>query len=98
MTESTVAADQLKGFVRRIQNLQEQKQEIADDIKDVYAEAKSQGFDVKALRRVMAFLKDPAQQTETMTVFQTYLNALGISGGGLLDPARLEASATKEGE
>lgn len=97
MTE-TVAADQLKDLVQRIQNLQEQKQEIADDIKDIYAEAKSLGFDTKALRRVIAYLKDPAQQTETLHVFQTYLHALGIEGGGLLDPARLEAGETEKGK
>ena len=55
-----VARDQLRSFVERIERLEEEKKTIADDIKDVYGEAKSTGYDVKVLRKVVAIRKQDA--------------------------------------
>ena len=74
-----IAKDQLRTIVERIERLEEQKKTIADDIKDVYAEAKGNGFDVKALRAVIMLRKhDPAQIKEQGAILDTYLNALGM--------------------
>lgn len=73
------AKDQLKAFVERIERLDEEKKSIADDIKDVFAEAKSNGFDVKALRAVIRLRKQDAQErNEHQLILETYLNALGM--------------------
>ena len=75
----TFAKDQLRTIVERIERLEEQKKTIADDIKDVYAEAKGNGFDVKALRAVIMLRKhDPAKLKEQEAILDTYLNALGM--------------------
>jgi len=74
-----IAKDQLRTIVERIERLEEQKKTIADDIKDVYAEAKGNGFDVKALRAVIMLRKhDPAKLKEQEAILDTYLNALGM--------------------
>lgn len=73
------AKDQLKSFVERIERLEEEKKAIADDIRDVYAESKSNGFDVKALRAVIRLRKqEPAERQEHQAILDTYLNALGM--------------------
>lgn len=73
-----VAADQLKSFVERIERLEEEKQTIADDIKDVYAEAKGFGYDVKILREVIRIRKqDKAEREEMEAILELYLLALG---------------------
>ena len=53
MAEDTVAADQLRLFIERIERLEEEKKGIADDVKDVYAEAKSNGYDTKTMRKIV---------------------------------------------
>lgn len=76
---TTVAADELRLLVERIERLSEERQGIADDIKDVYAEAKSRGYDVKTVRRVVARRKmdrDAAQEEDA--IFATYCHALGM--------------------
>jgi uncharacterized protein (UPF0335 family) len=73
------AKDQLKAFVERIERLEEEKKAIADDIRDVYAEAKGTGFDVKALRTVVRLRKqDVAERREQEAILETYLHALGM--------------------
>lgn len=73
------AADQLKSFVERIERLEEEKQTIQDDIKDVYAEAKGTGFDVKILRQVIRIRKqDKSEREEQEAVLDLYLQALGM--------------------
>jgi len=73
------AKDQLKSFVERIERLEEEKKATQDDIRDVYAEAKGNGYDVKALRKVVALRKqDPDQRQEEQAVLETYLHALGM--------------------
>lgn len=73
------AKDQLKAFVERIERLEEDKKSIGTDIKDVYAESKSNGFDVKALRRIIALRKlDVTERQEQEQIVETYMAALGM--------------------
>jgi uncharacterized protein (UPF0335 family) len=73
------AKDQLKAFVERIERLEEEKKTISDDIRDVYAESKANGFDVKALRAVIRLRKQDAQErNEQQMILDTYLHALGM--------------------
>lgn len=76
---SSVAADQLQSFIERIERLEEEKAGLAGDIKDVYAEAKGTGFDVKALRKIVALRKkDHAERQEEEAILELYLQALGM--------------------
>jgi len=78
-TKTRFAKDQLKAFVERIERLEEEKKAIADDIRDVYAESKANGFDVKALRAVIRLRKQDSQEREEhQLILETYLNALGM--------------------
>ena len=79
MSATRIAKDQLKAFVERIERLEEEKKVIADDIKDVYAEAKGNGFDIKALRVVVRMRKqDVDERKEHEAILETYLHALGM--------------------
>jgi len=73
------AKDHLKAFVERIERLEEEKKALADDIRDVYAEAKGTGFDVKALRTVVRMRKqDVNERREQEAILETYMHALGM--------------------
>ena len=73
------AKDQLKAIIERIERLEEEKKTISDDIRDVYAEAKGNGFDVKALRTIVRMRKQDAnERAEQETILETYLQALGM--------------------
>ena len=73
------AKDQLKAFVERIERLEEEKKTIADDIRDVYAESKANGFDVKALRTIVRLRKqEPTERQEHQLILDTYMHALGM--------------------
>jgi uncharacterized protein (UPF0335 family) len=73
------AKDQLKALVERIEHLEEEKKAIADDIKDVYAEAKGNGYDVKALRKIIRLRKqDKNERAEEEAILETYMHALGM--------------------
>ena len=75
-----VATDQLRSFVERIERLEDEKKTIGDDIKDVYAEAKGNGFDTKVLRRVIALRKqDQNERQEQEAILDLYLCALGMT-------------------
>jgi uncharacterized protein (UPF0335 family) len=75
------AKDQLKAFIERVERLEEEKKAIADDIRDVFGEAKANGFDVKALRSVVRLRKlDANERREQEAILETYLNALGMLG------------------
>jgi uncharacterized protein (UPF0335 family) len=72
-------AGQLKAFIERIERLEEEKRTIADDIKDVYAEAKGNGFDGKILRKIVSLRKkDANERREEEELLETYLRALGM--------------------
>jgi uncharacterized protein (UPF0335 family) len=75
------AKDQLKAFVERVERLEEEKKAIADDVRDVYAEAKANGYDVKALRTVVRLRKqDVDERKEHEAILETYMHALGMLG------------------
>lgn len=77
---STVAHDQLRSIVERIERLEEEKKTIADDIKEVYGEAKANGYDTKALRKVIALRKQELnERLEQEAVLDMYLVALGMA-------------------
>ena len=74
------AKEQLKAFVERIERLEEEKKATSDDIRDVYAEAKGTGCDVKALRTIVRLRKlDTDERREQQEVLDTYLHALGMA-------------------
>ena len=76
--DDPVQGDQLKSIVERIERLEEEKKTIADDIKEVYAEAKGIGYDVKALRKVIAMRKrDLDERKEEEAIMDLYLQAVG---------------------
>ena len=73
------AKDQLKSIIERIEKLEEEKKTISDDIRDVYAEAKANGFDVKALRTIVRLRKiEPTEREEQDAILETYMHALGM--------------------
>ena len=73
------AKDQLKAFVERIEKLEEEKKALSDDIRDVYAESKANGFDVKALRQIIKLRKiEPTERDEQEAILETYMHALGM--------------------
>lgn len=79
-TGVTVAAGQLRAFIERIERLLEEKQAIADDIKDVYAEMKGTGFDTTAVReRIRLRKQDQAQRQEREAILDLYKSALGMA-------------------
>jgi len=75
----TVAAGQLRSFIERIERLEEEKKTIADDIKEVFAEAKGTGFDTKAIRVLIRLRKkDQAERQEEEAILDLYKAALGM--------------------
>jgi uncharacterized protein (UPF0335 family) len=92
-TAGTAASKQLKSFVERIERLEEEKKGIADDIRDVFAEAKGQGFDTKVMRQVIRLRKkDVAERQEEEALLDLYLHALGmLSGDARGDEAMIAA-------
>jgi uncharacterized protein (UPF0335 family) len=78
-TVGGVAVDQLKSIIGRVEKLEEEKTGIAADIRDVFAEAKGNGFDIKAIRTIIKMRKmDASEREEAETILDTYLNALGM--------------------
>ncbi len=74
-----VAADRLRSIVERIERLEEERKALASDIKDIYAEAKSAGFDVKVLRQLIRIRKQEAAEVEEQeTLLDVYRRALGM--------------------
>ena len=79
MAEGSIAADELRLLIERIERLEEEKKAIGDDIRDVYAEAKGTGFDVKALRAIVRMRKqDINERKEQEALIETYMHALGM--------------------
>ena len=76
---TSFAKDHLKAFVERVERLEEEKKTISEDIRDVYAEAKATGFDVKALRTIVKLRKqDIDERKEHEAILETYMHALGM--------------------
>ena len=79
MSSANVSAEQLKLFIERIETLEEEKRGIADDIKDTYAEAKANGYDVKTMRTIVRLRKmDNNARAEMEALLDTYKAALGL--------------------
>jgi uncharacterized protein (UPF0335 family) len=80
MADGNVAADQLRLFIERVERLEEEKKGIADDIKDVYAEAKANGYDTKTMRKVVALRRlETHVRQEADALLETYRAALGLA-------------------
>jgi len=78
-TKTSFAKGQLKTIVERIERLEEEKKTIAADIKEIYAEAKGNGFDTKILRKVISIRKkDRHEREEEEAMLDIYLDALGM--------------------
>lgn len=73
------AKEQLRAIIERIERLEEEKKTIADDVRDIYAEAKGNGYEVKALRTIVRMRKQDADdRREQETILETYMQALGM--------------------
>ena len=80
MSEGNVSADQLRLFIERIERLEEDKKGIADDVKDVYAEAKANGYDTKTMRSIVRLRRMEKNARDEMdALLDTYRTALGIA-------------------
>jgi uncharacterized protein (UPF0335 family) len=80
VSSDSVAQDQIKAFVERIERMEEEKKAIADDIKEIYAEAKGNGFDTKVLRQVVRIRKqDRSERMEQEALLDLYMTALGMA-------------------
>ncbi len=74
-----LAVDRLRSLIERIERLEEERKALGNDIKDIYAEAKSAGFDVKVLRQLISIRKkEPAEVEEQETLLDLYKRALGM--------------------
>ena len=79
MAKSSFAKEHLRAFIERIERLEEEKQALSDDIREVYSEAKGTGFDTKVMRQVVRLRKmESADRQEQEAVLDLYLNALGM--------------------
>jgi uncharacterized protein (UPF0335 family) len=80
MAEGSVAADELRQLIERIERLEEEKKGLSDDVKDVYAEAKARGYDPKTMRTIVRLRKmETHQRQEADALLETYRAALGIA-------------------
>jgi uncharacterized protein (UPF0335 family) len=80
MAEGTVAADQLRLFIERIERLEEEKKGIGDDVRDVYAEAKANGYDPQIMRIVVRLRRmETRTRQEQDAILETYRSALGLA-------------------
>ena len=80
VSSDSVAQDQIRAFIERIERMEEEKRAIADDIKEIYAEAKGNGFDTKVLRQIIRIRKqDASERAEQEALLELYMTALGMS-------------------
>jgi uncharacterized protein (UPF0335 family) len=81
MEPNTAEAKHLLAFIERIERLEEDKKQVSEDIKDVYAEAKGTGYDIKNVRKIVSIRKqDKEKRREEEEILQLYMNALGMEG------------------
>lgn len=86
-----MAKDQIKSIIERIERLEEERAATASDIRDIYAEAKGNGFDVKAMRAIVRLRKqDPNERREHEEILETYMHALGMLADTPLGQAAME--------
>ena len=80
MSTNSIDTGHLKAFIERIERLEEEKKALAEDIKDVYAEAKGTGYDVKVMRKIVSIRKqDHNKRREEEEILDLYMSALGMS-------------------
>ena len=80
MAEGSIAADELRLLIERIERLEEEKKALGDDVKDVYSEAKSRGYDTKTIRAIVRLRKmENHVRQEAQGLLDTYCAALGLS-------------------
>ncbi|HMS20027.1 DUF2312 domain-containing protein [uncultured Sphingorhabdus sp.] len=80
MSEGNIAADQLRLFIERIERMEQEKKGIVDDIRDVYSEAKSQGYDTKVIRQIVRLRKMETHDRQEMeSILDIYKAALGLA-------------------
>ena len=80
MSTNSIDSGHLKAFIERIERLEEEKRALAEDIKDVYAEAKGTGYDVKIMRKIVSMRRqDHHKRKEEEEILDLYLSALGMS-------------------
>ena len=78
---NSVSGEELKAFIERIERLEEEKAALAGDIRDVYSEAKANGFDTKIMRKIVTLRrKDHAERKDEEAIMELYLEALGMQG------------------
>jgi len=88
MATESVAQDQLRAIVERIERMEEEKKAITEDIKEIYAEAKGNGFDIKVLRQVIRIRKqDHSERMEQEAILDLYMAALGMQAAPRQDEA-----------
>lgn len=79
VTIENVSADQLQSIIERIEQLEEEKKEVSEQIKEVYAEAKGNGFDAKIIRKIVSIRKkSPDERSEEEAILDMYMQALGM--------------------
>jgi uncharacterized protein (UPF0335 family) len=96
-----IAADRLRSFVERVERLEEEKAALMADIKDVFAEAKGAGFDVKTMRKIIALRKmDAADREESEALLDLYKSVMGLDGTPLGNAAKkfVDAVAKEDGD
>lgn len=95
MTQA-IAKDQLKLIIERIEKLEEERKATSDDIRDVYAEAKGNGFDARTLRKIIQLRKlDADVRAEQEMILETYMNALGMLSDTPLGQAAIKTATAK---
>jgi uncharacterized protein (UPF0335 family) len=83
-----VSRDQLRSIIERVERLEEEKRALVEDIKEVYSEAKSNGFDTKIIRQIVRIRKqDTAERQEQEALLEIYMDALGMLSGTPLGDA-----------
>jgi uncharacterized protein (UPF0335 family) len=79
-SSESVAQDQIRAIIERIERMEEEKRAITEDIKEIYAEAKGNGFDTKVLRKIVTIRKqDASERAEQEALLELYMTALGMS-------------------
>lgn len=94
-----VNAALLRAFIERIEKLEEEKKALSEDIKEVYAEAKGTGFDVKIVRKIVALRKlDPDKRREEQEILDLYMSSLGMLADTPLGQSAVERAVRAFGE
>ena len=96
-----IAADRLRSFVERVEYMEAEKAALGADIKDVFAEARGAGFDVKTMRKIVALRKmDPADRDEAEALLDLYKRAVGLDGTPLGNAAKdfVDSVAKNDGD